>query len=264
MTKKSGPRPRDILSLLVRANTAADLPDSQRLSDADVVAQIGTFVVAGHETTSTSTSWAIFSLTQNRDMQTKLREELLQIPTDNPTMDELMGFPYLDTVVRETLRLYPPIEALIKVAMKDDIIPLDNPLTDVKGKVQDSVKINKGDSVYIPVRAINRSKSIWGEDATEFKPDRWLSIPETAHRVPALWGNQLGFSVGPRACIGYRFALVEMKALLFALIRAFEFELAVPAKDVTATTMSLVQRPFVVTETDKGGQLPVFIKPYVP
>jgi hypothetical protein len=53
-----------------------------------------------------------------------------------------------------------------------------------------------------------------------------------------------------------------MKALLFALIRAFEFELAVPAKDIAATTTSVVQRPYVVTEPQNGSQLPLFIKPY--
>ena len=54
-----------------------------------------------------------------------------------------------------------------------------------------------------------------------------------------------------------------MKALLFALVRAFEFELAVPAKDIAPSTMSIVQRPLVLTEPEKGSQLPVFIKPYV-
>jgi len=54
-----------------------------------------------------------------------------------------------------------------------------------------------------------------------------------------------------------------MKALLFALVRAFEFQLAVPAKDIAPTTMSIVQRPHVLTELQKGSQLPVFIKPYI-
>jgi hypothetical protein len=55
-----------------------------------------------------------------------------------------------------------------------------------------------------------------------------------------------------------------MKSLLFALIRAFEFELTVPAKDITATTAMFLQRPAIITEPHKGGQLPVFIKPYIP
>jgi len=261
---KGSTRSRDLLSLLVRANTAVDLPDSQRLSDADVVAQISTFIIAGHETTSTSTTWALFSLTQKPDVQQKLREELLQISTESPSMEDLMSLPYLDAVVREALRLHSPVSNLIKVAMKDDLVPLDTPFTDKNGNTQYTIRVSKGDSIYIPVRAINRSKAVWGEDASEFKPERWESIPEAAHHVPGVWGNQLSFSAGPRACIGYRFSLVEMKALLFALVRAFEFELAVPSKDIAATTTTIVQRPLVVTEPQKGSQLPLFIKPYIP
>jgi len=219
--------------------------------------------VAGHETTSTATTWALFSLTQSPEVQNKLREELLQISTESPTMEDLMGLPYLDAVVRETLRLHSPVASLAKVAMKDDLIPLDIPFIDIKGNTQRAIRINKGDSVFIPVRAVNRSKSVWGEDAAEFRPERWESIPEAAHHVPGVWGNQLSFSAGPRACIGYRFSLVEMKALLFALVRAFEFELAVPAKDIAPSSTSIVQRPHVLTELEKGSQLPVFIKPYI-
>lgn len=261
-SEKGIARRRDLLSLLVQANIATDLPDNQRLSDADVLAQIGTFIVAGHETTSTATTWALFSLTQKPDIQHKLREELLQISTENPTMEDLMGLPYLDAVVREALRLHSPVAIFVKVATKDDMIPLDTAITDIKGNSQQAIRIRKGDSVWIPVRMINRSKAVWGEDAAEFKPERWDTIPKAAHHVPGVWGNQLSFSAGPRACIGYRFSIVEMKALLFALVRAFEFELAVPAKDIAVTTTTIVQRPYVVTERQKGNQLPLFIKPY--
>ena len=62
-------------------------------------------MVAGHETTSTATTWCLYALTQNPSIQEKLREEILSIPTDMPSMEDLNGLPYLDLVVRETLRL---------------------------------------------------------------------------------------------------------------------------------------------------------------
>lgn len=65
-------------------------------------------------------------------------------------------------------------------------------------------------------------------------PDRWLNVPKETAAIPSTWGNQISFLAGPRSCIGYRFAIVEMKALLFSLIRSFEFELAVPAERVTS------------------------------
>jgi len=252
---------RDLLSLLVRANTATDLSDSQRMSDEDVLAQVPTFLVAGHETTSTATTWALFALTQAPETQTKLREELLRIPTDSPSMEELSSLPYLDAVVRETLRIHSPVPSSVRVAMEDDIIPLNTPFVDKNGQTQHGIKVTKGDTIFIPILAINRSKAIWGEDATAFRPERWESVPEGANSIPGVWGNQLSFLGGPRACIGYRFSLIEMKALLFTLIRAFEFELAVPVKDIL-TKQSIVQRPFVSSEMECGNQMPLLIKPF--
>ena len=77
----------------------------------------------------------------------KLREELLQIETDTPTMDELNALPYLDMVVRETLRLYSPVSSTIRVAKKDDTIPLNEPFTDRNGEVQDNIR-------WVPTSAI--------------------------------------------------------------------------------------------------------------
>ena len=68
-------------------------------------------------------SWALYCLTQNKHVQTKLREEISGVSTDNPTMDDLNGLPYLDAVVRETLRLYPVVPNVSRTTTKDDCIP---------------------------------------------------------------------------------------------------------------------------------------------
>ncbi|KAJ7496540.1 cytochrome P450 [Mycena latifolia] len=255
-------RSRDLLSLLVRANTAKDIPVSQRLSDEDVLAQVPTFLVAGHETTSTGTTWALFALTQNVAAQTRLREELLKVETDNPTMDQLNELPYLDSVVRETLRLHAPVPATSRIATQDDVVPLDMPFTDVHGTVHETLKVNKGQTIIIPILAMNRSSVIWGPDSMEFIPERWESQTPISNSIPGVWGHMLSFLGGPRACIGYRFSLAEMKALLFTLVRAFEFELAVPVEDIGKRS-SIVQRPMVRSEPDKGSQLPLLVRRYV-
>ncbi|KAG1852910.1 cytochrome P450 [Suillus tomentosus] len=259
--EKSCLQGRDLLSLLVRANMATDIPENQRISDEDVLAQVPTFLVAGHETTSTSTTWALYALCLRPDIQTKLREELLTVETETPSMDELMALSYLDAVVRETLRLHPPVPSTVRIAMKDDILPVDTPFTDKYGVVHNGIKVSKGDPIFIPILAINRSEAIWRADAKEFNPDRWASLPEVASQVPGVWGHLMTFLGGPRACIGYRFSLVEMKALLFTLIRAFEFELAVPASDVGKRS-SIVQRPFLRSDPENKNQLPLLVKPY--
>ncbi|KAF9009541.1 cytochrome P450 [Cyathus striatus] len=257
---KQSMKRRDLLSLLLRANMATDLPESQRMSDEDVLAQVPTFLVAGHETTSAGTTWALYALTQRPDVQEKLREELLTVSTENPTMDELNALPYLDAVVRETLRVHAPVPSTIRQVVKDDILPLKTPFIDKKGVNHDGIRVKKGQVVFIPILAMNRSAAIWGPDAREFKPERWSSVPDAASSIPGVWGSMMTFLGGPRACIGYRFSLVEMKALLFTLVRAFEFELAVPP-DQLIKKSSVVQRPVVISEPDKN-QMPLRIRPY--
>ncbi|KAI0364501.1 cytochrome P450 [Pilatotrama ljubarskyi] len=248
---------RDLLTLLLKANMATDIPENQRLSDEDVLAR--TFLVAGHETTSTATTWCLYALTQSPEVQKKLRDELFTLDTDKPTMDQLNGLPYLDAVVRETLRIHAPVPTTMRVANNDDVIPVSEPFVDRYGKIQEGIRVSKGTPIIIPILALNRSKKLWGEDALEFKPERWESPPESVSSIPGVWGHILSFLGGPRACIGYRFSLVEMKALLFTLVRAFEFELAVPAEDIQKKT-SIVQRPLLRSAPEKGSQMPLLVK----
>ncbi|PCH34313.1 cytochrome P450 [Wolfiporia cocos MD-104 SS10] len=252
---------RDLLTLLIKANMATDLPEDHRLSDEDVLAQVPTFLVAGHETTSTATTWCLYALSHALEVQQKLREELLDIPTDHPTMDELQELPYLDAVIRETMRVYPPVPTAARIAGIDDVIPLNEPYTDIRGAVHDGIRVEKGTAIDVPLLALHRSKELWGEDALEFRPERWESIPDTVHSVPGVWSHLMTFLGGPRACIGYRFSIVEMKALVFTLVRAFEFELAVSPQNIEKQGV-VIRRPFVKSEKHKGSQLPVHVKLY--
>ncbi|KAJ7274023.1 cytochrome P450 [Mycena rebaudengoi] len=249
---------RDLFSLLLKANLAADVPGKSRLSDEEVIAQIPAFFVAGHETTSTAITWALYALSRNQSAQTKLREELLTVSTDNPTMEELNALPYLENVVRETLRAHTPLVSTRRMAMVDDVLPLSNPYTDAKGVVHDSLPIRKGQEIYLPLLAVNTDKALWGEDATEFKPERWDQLPEAVKAIPSVWSNLITFFAGPHNCIGFRFSIAEQKALLFTLIRAFEFELAIPASEIGST--GALQRPFVLSEREKGDQMPLIVK----
>jgi hypothetical protein len=89
---------------------------------------------------SVATSWALCFLATDLQIQSKLRAELLSVPTQNPTMDELNALPYLDAVVRETLRLSPPLSVTMRMAMKDEVIPLRTPFVDKQGVLRDSIK----------------------------------------------------------------------------------------------------------------------------
>jgi hypothetical protein len=89
---------------------------------------------------STATTWALFALTQAPNAQAKLREELLKVPTDNPTMDDLSALPFLDAVVRESLRVHSPVPSTVRIATKDDVIPLNTPFVDKNGQTHHGIK----------------------------------------------------------------------------------------------------------------------------
>ncbi|KAJ7473951.1 cytochrome P450 [Mycena latifolia] len=254
-------RRRDLLATLLKANLSTNIPESQRLTDAEVIGQIPTFFIAGHETTSSATSWALHALSLNTAAQARLREELFTISTENPTMDELNSLPYLEMVVRETMRVHAPVVFTQRMAMEDDVLPLAKPYIDQDGNSHDSLPIPKGQMIHIPILAVNTDKEIWGEDANEFKPERWEKIPDGASEIPGVWANLFTFFAGPHNCIGFRFSLVEMKAILFTLIRAFEFESAVPKGGIGAVTAGLIQRPAVLADVGKGSGLPLILKP---
>ncbi|KAJ7473726.1 cytochrome P450 [Mycena galericulata] len=252
---------RDLLSVLLKANLSSDLPESQRLSDAEVIAQIPTFLFAGHETTSASLSWALHALSEKPVVQSKLRDELFTLSTENPTMDELNTLAYLESVVRETMRVHAPVMHTQRMAMQDDVLPLSKPFIDKQGKSHDSLPIPKGQVMHIPMLAVNTDKEIWGDDAGEFNPERWEHIPEAVSSVPGVWANIFSFFAGPNNCIGFRFSLVEMKVLLFMLIRTFEFEPGTPKGSIVPKAVGLVNRPSVLGD-EKGSGLPLILKPY--
>lgn len=84
------------------------------------------FSVAGHETTSTATTWALYALSLHPDIQTKLREELFTLDSEAPDMDDLKTLTYLDWVVRETLRVHAPVPNAMRVATQDDVLPMED------------------------------------------------------------------------------------------------------------------------------------------
>ncbi|KAJ7754983.1 cytochrome P450 [Mycena maculata] len=217
---------RDIMSLLVRARKAeldAD-PRADAMTDTAMVDQVLTFLAAGHETTASGLSWTLWLLANDPESQRRLRAEVAPVYAADPRPDyrTLKSLEWLDCVVNESLRVLPPVPLTIRVADKTDYI--------------EGVKVPKGTVLNIPIRVINTWKPVWGEDAEEFHPARWLSLPKGYN--PTF--SQFSFIAGPHACIGKTMAVGEMKAVLVALIANFEFAPAYPgqvAHPATAITM---------------------------
>nr|ASN66820.1 Cyp5139R1 [Phaffia rhodozyma] len=248
---------KDILSSLIRSNMARDLPPSQRLHDKEVIGQISTFSLA----------WCLYAMCENTEIQDKLRAELVQVENDEPSMDELNALPYLDAVCRETLRLYAPIPSTLRVASKDDVLPLSEPIKNTRnGKMMTEVPIAKGTSIFIPILNLNTLDDIWGGDGQIFRPERWMgeNFSDAAKEVPGVWTHMSTFISGPRSCVGYRFALVEIKAVLFVLLRSFVFAHCDPRPNFIKKLSFLIVRPRIKGEESFGAQLPMMVTPYRP
>lgn len=192
--------------------------ESGGFSDENLVDNMMTFLAAGHETTSSALTWALYLLCKSPGTQEKLREEVRRhIPDPSSrtiTNDIIDNMPYLHAVCNETLRLYAPVP----LTLRDTAVP-----TTIVGQY-----IPPGTKIILSPWAVNYSKELWGEDAEEFKPDRWLA-PGQANAGGATSNYAfLTFLHGPRGCIGERFAKAELAALLGAFVGKFEFEMKNP------------------------------------
>ncbi|KAL5534617.1 hypothetical protein ACEPAG_1080 [Sanghuangporus baumii] len=259
ITTPKGIWDKDILSLLIKANLSED--PSTRLSDSELLDQISTFLFAGSDTTNVAISWALYCLALNPEVQTRLREEVATCHADASSrvgyVDALDSLPFLDAVVHETLRFAPPAHGTIRVAMKDEVIPLSEPIMLRTNEFVREVHIRKGSYVHIPIEGLNYSKDIWGEDALVFRPDRWFSLPASATHYPGL-ANVMSFTFGPHACIGWRFSLLEMKVFLAALLPHFVFA---PAAEIRKYN-TIVTRPYVKDRLESGSALPLRVSRY--
>nr|AVZ23833.1 cytochrome P450 [Thanatephorus cucumeris] len=206
---------QDLLTLLIKSNIAPDIEKDQAMTDEEIFGQISTFLAAGHETTSSTTSWALYALAKHPEVQTKLRQELLKAGLgDEPSMEELEKISYLNNFVREVLRVHAVVPLTSREADCDTIIPVGESYIDSHGNIQHGIRVQKGDSISIPILAMNRAKDVWGEDALDFKPERWNDLPDGVKDMPGVWSHLMTFIHGPNACIGYRFAVIEYVGFL--------------------------------------------------
>ncbi|KAG1750208.1 cytochrome P450 [Suillus lakei] len=247
---------KSIIGLLIKAEGQ---DEELHMSEEEVVAQMKVLLVAGYETTSISLTWALIKLSQHPDVQTRLREELLAFGAD-PTYDQLKAdLPYLDGVIHEILRLYPPAPQITRLAAADDVIPLSEPVRTESGEMTDSISVAKGTLITIPGAAINRSSAIWGPEAKEFKPDRWLAEDGISGKAKEVQGHRhlLTFVDGPRTCLGKDFAIAEFKTVLSVLVKNFVFEMRDGPDTPVELVRGILPRPRVVGEDGIGVPLRV-------
>jgi cytochrome P450 len=192
----------DVLSMLLTTHD-----EEQSLTNTQVRDHIMTFVAAGHETTSLTLMWTFYLLSQHTIVYEKLLNEVQTILGDNaPTVDTIGNLPYLEWVLNESMRLYPPAWSQGRRAIEAFDL--------------DGYHFPAGTMVMFSQWVMHRLPDIW-EAPTEFRPERW--DPVSGQKVPQ-WAY-FPFGGGPRMCIGMPFAQMEAKLLLATILQHFRLQL---------------------------------------
>jgi cytochrome P450 len=166
------------------------------------------FFAAGYETTATTLSFCTYELALHPQVQEKLYEELKSVSDSRGDIeyDVLCKLPYLDAVLAETLRKYPPAFRISRCSSQDYIL------------ADTGIQLFKGQIIEIPILAIHYCEQFF-PNPDKFDPDRFL--PENRHQIKAY--TYLPFGVGPRNCIWMRLALLEAKLSLSKLVQKYTF-----------------------------------------
>jgi len=190
--------------LLSRMLEAEDPETGRRMSHEEVRNNMQFFIVAGHETTALTIAWALYLLANDEEVQTRAREEAQGVlgagaEARPATGEDLDALPYLRQVIDETMRLYPPVGMVNRVALEAD---------ELVGR-----KVRAGDTIFLPFYALHRHEMWWEApelfDPGNFAPgkvkarDRFLHLP---------------FGGGPRVCLGANFAVMQAEIILATLL----------------------------------------------
>jgi cytochrome P450 len=237
-TGSSGGAPKSLINILLEAK--GQDTTNKYLSDLELRDETKTFVIAGHETTSTWCYWAIFALTKHPEVQERVYQDIVRhAPLCAVTggsdgihdLDTLEKMEYFNAFLNEVLRMYPPAGVMPRLTLVDETLA--------------GYTIPAFTRLLIPIHLLHRHPKYW-KDPNEFQPERWLvhkdkgGNNEGADASAQVRSAFLPFSAGSRNCIGHRFASIEAKLIMAPLIRSFMFQVAPSRKDTEFTFTSFV------------------------
>lgn len=189
----------DLLGMLI---SASDTMSNEQLRD-----EVMTMILAGHETTAVALSWTWYFLSRNPAVARRVAQEAHEVLGDrDPTVADLDQLVYTEQVIKESMRLRPPVWAVERDALGPDVI--------------EGHAIGKGTTVGVAAWTLHRHPQYW-DNPEGFDPSRWTE-ERSANRPRYVY---LPFGAGPRVCIGSRFAMIETKLALAMMARQFDLHL---------------------------------------
>ncbi|XP_015908100.1 cytochrome P450 3A24 isoform X2 [Parasteatoda tepidariorum] len=198
---------------------------SKKLSDADVLDNSVLFFLAAYETTSTALAFTTHLLIKHPDVQEKVRKEVLQLLKSEGELDynSVNMLQYLDQVLKESLRLYPPVHLFVNREVSENC--------EING-----IQFKKGAAIQVAVYHLHRDPDYW-ENPTEFRPERFS--PENKDKINPIAYQPFG--AGPRNCIGMRFALMEAKLALAQILSKYSLKRCSKTEDNVTLKMGQFQ-----------------------
>jgi cytochrome P450 len=208
--------------LLDRMLAAEDPETGHRMNAQDLVYNMQFFIVAGHETTALALSWALYLLANVPEVQERARDEVSsRLCGRIAQADDLPHMPFIEQILDEAMRLYPPVGLLARTVMAED---------ELCGR-----RMRPGDILFLPIWALHRHE-IWWERPTLFDPDRF----DAAAGPKRDKYQYLPFGAGPRVCVGADFAMMQAQIILSTLIQKFRFR---PSGPPPRPVMTMTVRP---------------------
>jgi cytochrome P450 len=194
----------DLLGMLM---SARDEETGEGMTDRQLRDEVMTIFLAGHETTANALAWTLLLVSEHPEERQRLEAEVDGVAGTGPvTVGHLPALPRVEMVLKESMRLYPPVWILGRSAVKPD---------EVAG-----VRVPAGGFVFVSPWLTHRHPAYW-PDPLEFRPERFT--PDASRRIPH--GAYLPFSAGPRLCIGNHFAMMEAQVILAAILARFRLTL---------------------------------------
>jgi cytochrome P450 len=178
--------------------------------------QLVAVLLAGRDTTAATLSWALYELSRNTEIWTRLRSEVLSVvgPDRQPTYEDIKSLKYVSNILNETLRLYPAVPINARFALADSRLPNLNPALP-------DITVVKGDAIFWPTSLMHLREDLYPAPSPDFAPVNAFSPERWEKWQPVAW-QYLPFQGGPRICPGQNFALTEMAYVLIRMAQRFE------------------------------------------